>query len=46
MVRQSSHSVECQEEEILHDDGGARDERDLEGGIFLKTGPCEVDIEQ
>ena len=45
-MRESSRCVERQEEEILHDNRRAGDERDGEGRGFLKTSPDKVDIKE
>lgn len=39
MVRECCGGVERQEEEVLDDDWGARDEGRCEGGVFLETRP-------
>lgn len=46
MVGESRGGVQGQEEEVLDDDGGARDEGCSKGRVFLEAGPGEVDIEQ
>lgn len=46
MVRECSGSVEREEEEVLDDNGGARDECRRKGGVFLETSPGEIDVEE
>lgn len=46
MVCQGCCCVEGQEEEVLDDDWGAREERRGKGGVFFETGPGEVDVEE
>lgn len=46
MVRECSGSVEREEEEVLDDDGGARDECRCKGGVFLEASPGEIDVEE
>lgn len=46
MVRERGGSVECQEEEVLEDDWGARDEGRREGRVFLEASPGEIDVEE
>jgi hypothetical protein len=46
MMRQCRQSIECQEEEILHEYGSGRKTSGGEGGGFLDARPGQIDVKQ
>lgn len=46
VMRECCCRVQGQEEQVLHDDRGARDEGCCEGGVLFEAGPGQVDVEE
>ena len=45
-MRKGCDRIECQEKEVLNDDGSAGNKSGGEGGISLETSPGQVDVKQ